>query len=66
MTVPDNVGVFAVQPPDESARQAAVARQAQLTKPAGSLGMLEQLDRRVPGHLPAAAVPASEGGRVRR
>ncbi|HJP79672.1 MAG TPA: nicotinate-nucleotide--dimethylbenzimidazole phosphoribosyltransferase, partial [Pseudonocardiaceae bacterium] len=43
MTVPDNVGVFAVQPPDETARQAAVARQAQLTKPAGSLGVLEEL-----------------------
>jgi nicotinate-nucleotide--dimethylbenzimidazole phosphoribosyltransferase len=43
MTIPDNAGVFAVQPPDEVARQAAVARQAQLTKPAGSLGRLEEL-----------------------
>lgn len=30
-------------PPDESARAAAAARQAQLTKPAGSLGRLEEV-----------------------
>nr|WP_310278392.1 nicotinate-nucleotide--dimethylbenzimidazole phosphoribosyltransferase [Haloactinomyces albus] len=33
----------AVQAPDEQARRAAVARQEQLTKPAGSLGRLEEL-----------------------
>jgi nicotinate-nucleotide--dimethylbenzimidazole phosphoribosyltransferase len=37
-------GVFpAISPPDEQARQAARERQAQLTKPAGSLGRLESL-----------------------
>ena len=33
----------AVQPPDEKVRQAALARQLRLTKPAGSLGRLEEL-----------------------
>ncbi|MDQ2708361.1 MAG: nicotinate-nucleotide--dimethylbenzimidazole phosphoribosyltransferase, partial [Actinomycetota bacterium] len=33
----------AIIPPDEQARAEAVARQAQLTKPAGSLGRLEEL-----------------------
>ncbi|WP_075742455.1 MULTISPECIES: nicotinate-nucleotide--dimethylbenzimidazole phosphoribosyltransferase [Actinoalloteichus] len=33
----------AITPPDEQARRQAVARHAQLTKPAGSLGRLEEL-----------------------
>ena len=34
---------YSVVPPDEQARRAAVARQAQLTKPGGALGRLEEL-----------------------
>src|SRR5437660_936941 len=44
MTVSEGAGVFpAVPTPDAQARRAAVARQEQLTKPAGSLGRLEEL-----------------------
>ena len=45
MTVSEGAGaVFpAVQTPDAQSRRAAVARQEQLTKPAGSLGRLEEL-----------------------
>src|SRR5438874_7324028 len=44
MTVGEDAGTFpAVQAPDEQARRAAVARQETLTKPAGSLGRLEEL-----------------------
>ena len=44
MTLSAGAGVFpAVQTPDAQARRAAVARQEQLTKPAGSLGRLEEL-----------------------
>ena len=44
MTLSEGAGVFpAVQTPDAQARRAAVARQEQLTKPAGSLGRLEEL-----------------------
>lgn len=42
MTDPD-VGFGTLVPPDESARQAALDRHEQLTKPAGSLGRLEEL-----------------------
>ncbi|HEX3789956.1 MAG TPA: nicotinate-nucleotide--dimethylbenzimidazole phosphoribosyltransferase [Pseudonocardiaceae bacterium] len=44
MTHGDDAGVFpAVPAPDGQARRAAVLRQEQLTKPAGSLGRLEEL-----------------------
>ncbi|HEY1570530.1 MAG TPA: nicotinate-nucleotide--dimethylbenzimidazole phosphoribosyltransferase [Pseudonocardiaceae bacterium] len=44
MTTSEDAGSFpAVTPPDEQAHRQAVARQAQLTKPAGSLGRLEEL-----------------------
>lgn len=44
MTGSEGAGQFpAVQTPDAQARRAAVARQAQLTKPAGSLGRMEEL-----------------------
>src|ERR1700716_1344754 len=44
MTVSEGAGVFpAVQPPDAQIRRHAVARHEQLTKPAGSLGRLEEL-----------------------
>jgi nicotinate-nucleotide--dimethylbenzimidazole phosphoribosyltransferase len=44
MTVGEDAGVFpAVQPPDAQVRRHAVARHEQLTKPAGSLGRLEEL-----------------------
>jgi nicotinate-nucleotide--dimethylbenzimidazole phosphoribosyltransferase len=44
MTTSEDAGVFPeVQAPDEQAYRQAVARQAQLTKPAGSLGRLEEL-----------------------
>jgi nicotinate-nucleotide--dimethylbenzimidazole phosphoribosyltransferase len=44
MTVSENAGEFpAVPAPDTEARREAVARQEQLTKPAGSLGRLEEL-----------------------
>lgn len=39
----DTVEFDTVSPPDEPARQAALARHEQLTKPRGSLGRLEQL-----------------------
>jgi nicotinate-nucleotide--dimethylbenzimidazole phosphoribosyltransferase len=42
VTDPD-VGFGTLVPPDESARQAALDRHEQLTKPAGSLGRLEEL-----------------------
>lgn len=40
---PDNIRFGAVPAPDEQARRQAVARQEQLTKPAGSLGRLEEI-----------------------
>src|SRR5438876_694673 len=40
---------MAIQPPDEGAMQQAAARQARLTKPAGSLGRLEDLTVRLAG-----------------
>lgn len=44
MTASEGAGVFpAVQPPDAQVHRQAVARQEQLTKPAGSLGRLEEL-----------------------
>jgi nicotinate-nucleotide--dimethylbenzimidazole phosphoribosyltransferase len=44
MTTSEDAEAFpTVQPPDEQAHRQAVARQAQLTKPAGSLGRLEEL-----------------------
>lgn len=44
MTTSEEAGGFAAVPaPDEQARRQAVARQATLTKPAGSLGRLEEL-----------------------
>jgi nicotinate-nucleotide--dimethylbenzimidazole phosphoribosyltransferase len=44
MTTSEGAGVFPeVQAPDEQVHRQAVARQAQLTKPAGSLGRLEEL-----------------------
>ncbi|HKN97141.1 MAG TPA: nicotinate-nucleotide--dimethylbenzimidazole phosphoribosyltransferase [Pseudonocardiaceae bacterium] len=44
MTTSEDAGSFpAVTAPDEQAHRQAVARQAQLTKPAGSLGRLEEL-----------------------
>lgn len=39
----------AIQPPDEKAKQAAAARQDQLTKPQGSLGRLEALSIQLAG-----------------
>ncbi len=41
--------VRAIQPPDENARRAALARQDQLTKPQGSLGRLEALSIQLAG-----------------
>jgi nicotinate-nucleotide--dimethylbenzimidazole phosphoribosyltransferase len=44
MTVGEDAGEFpVVQAPDEQVHRQAVARQGQLTKPAGSLGRLEEL-----------------------
>lgn len=44
MTTSEGAGLFPdVQAPDEQVHRQAVARQAQLTKPAGSLGRLEEL-----------------------
>ena len=43
MTANPDVAFPTVQPPDEQARRQAVARQDVLTKPAGSLGRLEEL-----------------------
>jgi nicotinate-nucleotide--dimethylbenzimidazole phosphoribosyltransferase len=44
MTTSEDAGTFPQVPaPDEQAHRQAVARQAQLTKPAGSLGTLEEL-----------------------
>ncbi len=44
MTTSEDAGTFPQVPaPDEQAHRQAVARQAQLTKPAGSLGRLEEL-----------------------
>ncbi len=43
MPTVDEIRFPDVQPPDEAARRAAAERHGQLTKPAGSLGRLEQL-----------------------
>ena len=55
--------------PDADARDAAVARQARLTKPAGALGRLEDLSvwlSRRAGRVPAAAARPGPRRRLRR
>lgn len=55
--------IDAVQPTDTAAMQAARARQAQLTKPAGALGLLEDLSVRLAGVF-GTERPAPQGAAV--
>jgi nicotinate-nucleotide--dimethylbenzimidazole phosphoribosyltransferase len=57
MTAFDPVGAAAARLPDPDSEQAALARQAQLTKPPGALGELEHLAVRLAG-LQRRASPA--------
>ncbi|WP_226913352.1 nicotinate-nucleotide--dimethylbenzimidazole phosphoribosyltransferase [Gephyromycinifex aptenodytis] len=52
--------IAAIQPPDEEAAAAADSRQAMLTKPAGSLGELENIARRLAGITGACPPPVPE------
>lgn len=65
-TAPENTPVRfgAVPPPDEQARRQAVARQEQLTKPAGSLGRLEELGVWVAGRQGSCPPRPFERARV--
>ncbi|MFF0268487.1 nicotinate-nucleotide--dimethylbenzimidazole phosphoribosyltransferase [Kribbella sp. NPDC004536] len=48
-----------IQPADETAMRAAAERHARLTKPAGSLGVLEELSVKLAGMTGAPAVPGA-------
>jgi nicotinate-nucleotide--dimethylbenzimidazole phosphoribosyltransferase len=50
-----DIAVAAICPPDEAARAQARERQAQLTKPAGALGRIEELHVWAAGVLRDAA-----------
>ncbi|GAB49513.1 nicotinate-nucleotide--dimethylbenzimidazole phosphoribosyltransferase [Mobilicoccus pelagius NBRC 104925] len=52
--------IAAIEPPDESAREAALARQGRLIKPAGSLGELEDISVRLAGITGECPPPVPE------
>lgn len=52
--------IAAIEPPDEGARAQALARQALLTKPAGSLGELEDISVRLAGIAGVCPPPVPE------